>query len=58
VILVRGPRVVRDGKFLIAAGVSAGIDLGLEVIKILFSESLAAEVAELIEYSISAHQQR
>jgi cyclohexyl-isocyanide hydratase len=49
---------VRDGKFLIAAGVSAGIDLGLEVIKILFSESLAAEVAELIEYSISAHQQR
>jgi len=58
VILVRGPRVVRDGRFLIAAGVSAGIDLGLEVIKILFSESLAAEVAELIEYSISAHQQR
>ncbi|HET9325509.1 MAG TPA: DJ-1/PfpI family protein [Candidatus Eisenbacteria bacterium] len=45
----RGMRVVRDG-IVTSAGVSAGIDMALDVVRSLFGEPVAADVARYMEY--------
>jgi len=49
-----GKRYTDNGKILTAAGVSAGIDLSLYLIKTLFGESLAKETAHYMEYPFQA----
>jgi transcriptional regulator GlxA family with amidase domain len=46
----RDQRIVRSGKIITAAGVSAGIDLGLYVVGELFGKERAERVQLLIEY--------
>jgi transcriptional regulator GlxA family with amidase domain len=46
-------RYVFDGKFATAAGVSAGIDLALELVRRLSSDETACEIALQIEYAPS-----
>ena len=43
-------KVVRDGRILTAGGVSSGIDLGLCLLALLFSEDLAKAAADHIEF--------
>lgn len=43
-------RVVVEGKIVTGAGVSASIDVGLQIIEIFMGKEVAKEVAELIEY--------
>lgn len=43
-------RVVRDGKYASAAGVSAGIDLGLSLVQELFGRETAEAIQLSIEY--------
>jgi putative intracellular protease/amidase len=45
-----GERVVRDGKYATAAGVSAGIDFGLELVLELCGKDVAAGIQLGIEY--------
>jgi putative intracellular protease/amidase len=45
-----GERIVRDGKFATAAGVSAGIDLGLSLAQELCGPEVAAAIQLGIEY--------
>ena len=45
----RDTRVVRDG-IVSSAGVSAGIDMALDVVRSLFGEAVAADVARYMEY--------
>jgi putative intracellular protease/amidase len=45
-----GERVVRDGKYATAAGVSAGIDFGLELVLELCGKDIAAGIQLGIEY--------
>jgi transcriptional regulator GlxA family with amidase domain len=48
--VVRGLRVVDQGSVVTAGGVTAGIDLGLELVKRFFGRQLANRVAEVMEY--------
>jgi transcriptional regulator GlxA family with amidase domain len=43
-------RVVRHGKILTAAGVSAGIDMALELVALMYGEEMAKAVQLGIEY--------
>jgi putative intracellular protease/amidase len=43
-------RVVRDGKLLTAAGVSAGIDMGLQLAALIAGEQVAMAIQLAIEY--------
>lgn len=43
-------RVVRDGKIITAAGVSAGIDMALRLAALEFGDELAQEIQLIIEY--------
>lgn len=52
IIPVADAKVVQDGKFITAAGVSSGLELGFYLLKLLFSADLAQEVADKIEYQI------
>jgi len=45
-----GRRVVRQGKVITAAGVSAGIDMGLTLVAELFGETMARAIQLAIEY--------
>lgn len=45
-----GERVVRDGKYVTAAGVSAGIDMGLTLLGEIAGERVARSVQLLTEY--------
>jgi len=47
-------RIVRAGKVLTAAGVSAGIDLGLELADIVAGEEVARAIQLIIEYEPAA----
>lgn len=47
-------RIVRAGKVLTAAGVSAGIDLGLELADIIAGEEVARAIQLIIEYEPAA----
>jgi transcriptional regulator GlxA family with amidase domain len=48
--VVDGVRFVRDGSVTTSAGVSAGIDLALEIVRELHGEQAAADVARHMEY--------
>lgn len=50
VSLRRGERYVDDGDIITAAGVSAGIEMALHLVKRLHSQERAAEVRRLIEF--------
>ena len=52
IIPVADAKVVQDGKFITAAGVSSGLELGFYLLKLLFGADLAQEVADKIEYHI------
>jgi transcriptional regulator GlxA family with amidase domain len=47
---VRDERVVRDGDVITAAGVSAGIDMGLTLAALLWGEDVARVVQLMLEY--------
>lgn len=46
-------KVVGDGKYVTSAGVSSGIELGLYLIRELFGNDSAREVADKIEYEVN-----
>ncbi|MFH1583956.1 MAG: DJ-1/PfpI family protein [Actinomycetota bacterium] len=46
----KGKRFVDNGKFILSAGVSAGIDMSLYVIAKLLGEEQAIKTAQIIEY--------
>ncbi|OOE65909.1 glutamine amidotransferase [Salinivibrio sp. IB868] len=48
--VVSGKRWVRDGKYLTSAGISAGIDMSLQLVADLHSEDLALRVAKQMDY--------
>ena len=48
--VVRDEHVVRDGAILTSAGISAGIDLALSVVKQYYGESIARNTARYMEY--------
>lgn len=45
-------KVVKDGNFITAGGVSSGIELGFYLLKELFGTKISQEVANKIEYNI------
>jgi transcriptional regulator GlxA family with amidase domain len=46
----KGVRYVREGRVSTSAGVSAGIDLALAIVRDLFGNGTAEEVAKIMEY--------
>jgi transcriptional regulator GlxA family with amidase domain len=48
--VVRGLRVVDQGSVVTAGGVTAGIDLGLQLVNRVFGRQLANRVADVMEY--------
>jgi transcriptional regulator GlxA family with amidase domain len=48
--IVRGVRFVDNGKVITAAGISAGIDMSLYVIEMLYGEETAQHTAAYMEY--------
>ena len=48
--VVEGVRFVRDGNVNTSAGISAGIDLALEIVRELHGEQVAAENVRHMEY--------
>lgn len=48
---VERARWVEDGKFLTSSGVSAGMDMALAIIALLFGEGRARDIADATEYS-------
>ena len=54
--IVHDKKVVQDHNIITAAGVTSGLELGFYLLKILFSNDLAKEVAKKIEYHIDIDQ--
>jgi transcriptional regulator GlxA family with amidase domain len=54
--VVEGARFVIDNGVATSAGISAGIDLSLELIRLDFGEKVALEVAQTMEYSYQPAQ--
>jgi len=52
-IVIETSKVVHDGNIITAAGVTSGLELGLYILKVLFGNILAKEVADKIEYTIN-----
>jgi len=52
--VVADRRVVDQGNVVTAGGVTAGIDLGLYLVRRFFDDELAATVAEVMEYPLPA----
>ncbi len=50
---IRKARWVEDGKFITSSGISAGIDMSLYVISLLFGESIRDEIARKAEYVLN-----
>jgi transcriptional regulator GlxA family with amidase domain len=48
--VLRGERIVDNGKFVCSAGISAGIDAAFHVVARLLGEPVAAETATYMEY--------
>ncbi len=48
--VIRGIRYVREGRISTSAGVSAGIDLALAIVRDMFGDAVATEVADEMEY--------
>jgi transcriptional regulator GlxA family with amidase domain len=51
----RAPRWVDDGDVITSAGISAGIDMSLHVVRRLFGDALARETAYRMEYEWRDH---
>lgn len=51
VTVLEGPRYVRDGNLVTAAGVSAGIDMALWLVGQLYAPETARRIQRLIEYN-------
>jgi transcriptional regulator GlxA family with amidase domain len=49
-VTVEHQRYIRDGKVITSAGVSAGIDMALYIIKELYGSTFSADVAHRMEY--------
>jgi len=49
-IVLEGRRIVDNGKFVLAAGISAGIDMSLHVVDRLLGPEISAEAAAYMEY--------
>ena len=49
-VTVEHQRYIRDGKIITSAGVSAGIDMALYIIKELHGSTFSADVAHRMEY--------
>jgi len=43
-------RVIKSGKIITAAGVSSGIDMGLEIVSVLYGDEMAKTIQLAIEY--------
>ena len=48
--IVRNARFVDNGKVITAAGISAGIDMSLYVIEMLYGKETAQHTTEYMEY--------
>ncbi len=48
-----GPRYVRDGNLVTAAGISAGIDMALWLVGQLHSPEVALRVQRYIQYALA-----
>jgi transcriptional regulator GlxA family with amidase domain len=48
--VVEGVRFVRDGNVATSAGISAGIDLALDIVRELHGEQVASDIAREMEY--------
>ena len=55
--IVEEVRYVDNGKIILSAGVSAGIDMSLYVIEKLVGEKRALETARLMEYDWNRHNE-
>lgn len=51
-ITVKKSKVIQDGNIITSAGVSSGLELGLYLIKLLYGNLMAKEIASKIEYDI------
>jgi len=51
-ISIEKKKVVDAGRIITAAGVTSGLELGFYLLKILFDEKLAKEVASFMEYEV------
>lgn len=49
--LVQNERFVKAGKIFTAAGISAGIDLSLHIVEVLFGKKVAQDTAKYMEYN-------
>ena len=48
---IRAPRWVEDGKFVTSSGVSAGTDVALHAIALMFDLGMARTIAKIAEYA-------
>jgi len=51
-ITIERKKVVDAGQIITAAGVTSGLELGFYLLKILFNEKLAKDVAAFMEYEV------
>lgn len=49
--LIKNERFVKAGKIYTAAGISAGIDLSLHIVELLFGKKVAQDTAKYMEYN-------
>ena len=56
--VLRGRRIVDNGRILTSAGISAGIDASLYVVSRLLGHAVASETAEYMEYEWNRSAQR
>lgn len=49
--LIKNERFVKAGKIYTAAGISAGIDLSLHIVEVLFGKKVAQDTAKYMEYN-------
>ena len=56
--VLRGKRIVDNGRILTSAGISAGIDASLYVVSRLLGPAVASETAEYMEYEWNRSAQR
>ncbi|GAB2866399.1 DJ-1/PfpI family protein [Nocardioides pacificus] len=49
--VVDGPRWVRAGQVFTSAGISAGLDLALELVSLITDEEIATDTARLMDYA-------
>jgi transcriptional regulator GlxA family with amidase domain len=52
--VVENERFIFEGNVATSAGISAGIDLSLELLRRKYDESLVREIIDVMEYRVSA----